>query len=201
MPHQWPIRWRGATSDANSRCQPGERRRCTRRSRTVGPNNMLFDPGPFAATAVLDWEWAHPDDPRRPVSHSSVRSPPTGQLVELMHAERGRLHPAPAGLSRFPAVLDSVDRLRIRDVRHDLLAPTSPPNSNSSQHGLGHHGSQITPEPALQAVGWLVDELLAVQVLIVRLRRRAGGRCTLAARHRAPLAARHRAATLVAWLR
>jgi aminoglycoside phosphotransferase len=28
-----------------------------------GPNNMLFDPGTFAATAVLDWEWAHPGDP------------------------------------------------------------------------------------------------------------------------------------------
>jgi tRNA A-37 threonylcarbamoyl transferase component Bud32 len=25
-----------------------------------GPNNILVDPGTFAVTAVLDWEWAHP---------------------------------------------------------------------------------------------------------------------------------------------
>jgi Ser/Thr protein kinase RdoA (MazF antagonist) len=25
-----------------------------------GPNNILFDPGTFAVTAILDWEWAHP---------------------------------------------------------------------------------------------------------------------------------------------
>lgn len=28
-----------------------------------GPQNMLFDPGTFAVTAVLDWEWAHDGDP------------------------------------------------------------------------------------------------------------------------------------------
>jgi len=28
-----------------------------------GPQNMLFDPGTFEVTAVLDWEWAHPGDP------------------------------------------------------------------------------------------------------------------------------------------
>jgi aminoglycoside phosphotransferase (APT) family kinase protein len=25
-----------------------------------GPNNVLLDPGTFAITAVMDWEWAHP---------------------------------------------------------------------------------------------------------------------------------------------
>ncbi|MFI7617988.1 phosphotransferase [Nonomuraea terrae] len=28
-----------------------------------GPQNMLFDPSTFEATAVLDWEWAHPGRP------------------------------------------------------------------------------------------------------------------------------------------
>jgi aminoglycoside phosphotransferase len=28
-----------------------------------GPNNILFNPDTFEATAVLDWEWAHPGDP------------------------------------------------------------------------------------------------------------------------------------------
>lgn len=28
-----------------------------------GPNNLLFDPGTFSVTAILDWEWAHAGRP------------------------------------------------------------------------------------------------------------------------------------------
>ncbi|NRQ35756.1 phosphotransferase [Nonomuraea sp. NN258] len=28
-----------------------------------GPQNLLFDPATFEATAILDWEWAHPGAP------------------------------------------------------------------------------------------------------------------------------------------
>jgi tRNA A-37 threonylcarbamoyl transferase component Bud32 len=71
-----------------------------------GPQNMLFDPGTFAVTAILDWEWAHPGDPIEDLAWAEwiVRTHHPDQLGALDALFQGYGHRPPFARRRDVAL-------------------------------------------------------------------------------------------------